>query len=300
MSKKITTFALQTKKKTNNIENLKEEKMKKFLNIFVVAILAVISFSSCQFVSPNADEEAVLIDKPWFFGHGGVDETPISTGLKWCWASTSSETFKIIPVRYDESFDDIFSNDNTPLDFNTYISIQIESGKTPILLKNYGVNWYKNNIQVYYRNKTREYVSLYSPFDLISNRDISARIDSALIIDMRNYVSNLSKDKEFPIKIISVTTGAARPNKEQLAEMNKTAQAIQAAKTQQRNKEMEEARASAEKAKAIADKAYQTEMGLTPAQFIQLKYIDMIANKNGANIDVLIGGGAENMWNIRR
>lgn len=120
--------------------------MKKFISISFIAVFTLL-LTSCHFVSPNADEEAVLIDKPWFFGHGGVDDTPATTGLKWCWWSTSSETFKITPQRYDEVFDDIFSNDNTPLDFNTYINIQIEQGKSPILLKNYGINWYKNNIQ---------------------------------------------------------------------------------------------------------------------------------------------------------
>jgi hypothetical protein len=42
------------------------------------------------------------------------------------------------------------------------------------------------------------------------------------------------------------------------------------------------------------------EMNLSPAQFIQLKYIEMISNKKDANIDVLVGNGEQPMWNIRR
>ena len=64
--------------------------------------------------------------------------------------------------------------------------------------------------------------------------------------------------------------------------------------------EMELVRAEAEKARAIADKAYQNALGLSADQFIQLKYIEMIANKDGANIDVLVGGNTSNMWNVRR
>lgn len=273
--------------------------MKKFISISFIAVFTLL-LTSCHFVSPNADEEAVLIDKPWFFGHGGVDDTPATTGLKWCWWSTSSETFKITPQRYDEVFDDIFSNDNTPLDFNTYINIQIEQGKSPILLKNYGINWYKNNIQVYYRNKTREYVSIYSPFDLISNREVLNKIDSMLISDMRNYVASLSKKKEFPITILSVTTGAAKPNKDQLEEMNKTAQYIQQKRSMEQKAIAETARTNAEKKRAEADKAYMEAMNLNPNQFISLKWIETIANKDGANIDVLVGGGETPMWNIKR
>lgn len=272
--------------------------MKKY--VFLLMAVVTMVLSGCHCVSSEADEETVLIDKPWFFGHGGVDECPVSTGLTWCWFSTSSETFKITPQRYDEAFDDIFSNDNTPLDFNTYINIQIEQGKTPILLKNYGVDWYKNNIQVFYRNKTREYVSMYNPFDLISNREVLNKIDSALIIDMRKHVESLSAKKEFPITILSVTTGAAKPNKDQLNEMNKTAQYIQQKRSMEQKAIAEVARADAEKKRAEADKAYMNAMSLNPQQFISLKWIETIANKQGANIDVLVGGGETPMWNIKR
>ena len=43
-----------------------------------------------------------------------------------------------------------------------------------------------------------------------------------------------------------------------------------------------------------------TELNLSPAQFIQLRAWDVIEKKNGANIDVLFGGGETPMWNIRR
>lgn len=274
--------------------------MKKIFSIFSIFAVLVTMLTSCHGVMPDADEEAVLIKKPWFFGHGGVDNDPVTTGCEWCCWTTSSETFKITPQRYDEVFDDIFSNDNTPLDFNTYINIQIEKGKTPILLQNYGVDWYKNNLQVFYRNKTREYVSMFSPFDLISNREVLNKIDSAIIVDVRNHVESLSATKEFPIKILSVTTGAAKPNKEQLSEMNRTAQLIQQKRSEEQKVQAEKARTESERQRAIADKAYMQEMNLTASQFIQMKYIEMIANKKDANIDVLIGGGETPMWNIRR
>ena len=266
----------------------------------LAAVIVTLSMTSCHMASPDADEEAVLIKKPWFFGHGGVDDDAVSSGLTWCVWSTSVEYFKTVPVRYDESFDDIFSNDNTPLDFNTYINIQIEKGKAPILLQNYGENWYLHNIQVYYRNKTREYVSMYSPFDLISNREVLNKIDDQLINDMRKYVASLSKEKEFPIIIKSVTTGAARPNKDQLTEMNRTASFIQAKRSEEQKTIAEKARAESERQRAIADKAYMAEMNLSADQYIQLKAWEIIDKKNGANIDVLFDGSANKMWNVRR
>jgi hypothetical protein len=49
-------------------------------------------------------------------------------------------------IKYPEPLDDIISNENNPLDFNTMITLKINEGKSPVLLKNYGTNWYENNI----------------------------------------------------------------------------------------------------------------------------------------------------------
>jgi hypothetical protein len=54
-----------------------------------------------------------------------------------------------------------------------------------------------------------------------------------------------------------------------------------------------------EHVKNKADKAYMEEMNLSAGQFINLKWIETVANKQGANIDVMVGP-AESMWNIRR
>ena len=54
----------------------------------------------------------------------------------------------------------------------------------------------------------------------------------------------------------------------------------------ERTVEMEEARAKAERQRAIADKAYMKEMNLTQDQFIMLKIVE----KANPNIDVVMGG----------
>ena len=74
--------------------------------------------------------------------------------------------------------------------------------------------------------------------------------------------------------------------------MNKTAAAIQAKQTQEKRVEMENAR-------AIADKVYMNAMNLSPSQFIQLRQWDVIEKKDGANIDVLVGGSEVPIWHIK-
>lgn len=272
--------------------------MKKIFTMLCVVLTSMLMFTSCHSVSPNADEEAVLIYKPWFFGHGGVDMTPVESGLTWCVFSTHSTIFKIVPQKHQVDMNDLFSDDNTPLDFHTIIITQIQKGKSPVLLQNYGENWFNTNIYNYYCNLVRDHISQHSPFDLMSNRAILNDIDSKILKQMQDYIAKLSEDKEFPIIIKQVTIGKATPNKEQLAEMNKTAKAVQAKQTQEREFEVQVAREKTERQRAVADKAYREELGLSTADFINLKWIEMVADKQ-ANIDVMVGP-ATSMWNVRR
>jgi antitoxin component of RelBE/YafQ-DinJ toxin-antitoxin module len=248
----------------------------------------------------DADEETVLIDKPWFLGHGGVQDKAVETGLEWIWWSTDTETFKIVPVKHQVNMEDLFSDDNTPLDFHTVIITQIEKGKTPILLKNYGKEWFDTNIYNEYCKFVRNHVSQNSPFDLISNRQVLDSIDAKVLKQTQDLVAKLSKDKEFPVIIKQVIIGKGIPNEKQLEEMNNTAKAVQARQTQDREAEVQMARGNAERERAKADRAYMEQLGLTIPQFIELRKWEVIEKKNGANIDVVVGGGNAGMiYNVK-
>ena len=274
--------------------------MKKILSIIAVLFCATVCLTSCTSASPDADEEGVLVMKPWFFGHGGVDETPVTTGQTWCAPSTDVVYVKMTPVAYDEHIEDAYSNDNTQLDWDIQIILQVKKGMSPVLLQNYGVDWYKNNIHKPFTSHFYNLVGNYSPFDLMSNRAVTDSIEGLMKSYMENYIAELSKKKEFPVNVNSVTVGKGTPNEEMKKEMDKTAAMIQMRKSQEQRIAAEKARTDAERQRAIADKAYMNEMGLSPEQYIQLHAWDIIKEKSGANIDVLFDGSSKPMWNIRR
>ena len=276
--------------------------MKKKSMLSVLSLCLMLGMNSCINVAPGAGEEAVLIHKPYIFGHGGIDEKPVETGRQYEWFSTSYVIVSMLPQKFDEKLDDAASNDNTLLDFNTQIQLQVEDNKSPVLIKNYGKNWYVNVIQEVYRNTVRNYMSKFGPFDLMSNREVLDSINFAVKNDMERYIDELSvKSGELPIDVVNVVVGRAIPNEKQKAEMDNTAAATQAKRTEESRYEMLKAKEAAERQRAIADKAYQVEMGLSADQFIQLKAWEVIEKKEGANIDVLVGANsASNMWNVRR
>lgn len=271
---------------------------KSFFYTFILLFSTLLT--SCQCSNPEYDEEIAFKMTPVFFGDTRVSDYPANNFT--CYAlTTDAVTFNILPQKKEFKFDDLLSNDNTPLDVNMYLVYQIQKGHTPELLRNYGENYYSTFIEPYFRNKVRELVSNYSPFDLMSNREVLAKFDNTIKTSMDNYIKELSKKQgNFPIVIHQVVTDRVMPNAEQLHEMNKTAAAIQAKQTQEKRVEMENARAKAENARAIADKSYMNAMNLSPSQFIQLRQWDIIEKKNDANIDVLVGGSEVPMWNIKR
>ena len=272
-------------------------------NFFIAALFCLsVLLSGCTTVAPEAGEEGVKVHKPWIFGTGGIDMTPVETGLEYTWLSTDYVIVNMLPRAYDEDLDDATSNDNTLLDFNTQIQLQVKDNKSPVLIKNYGVDWYNSVIKEVYRNTVRGYISKYGPFDLMSNREVLDSINLFVKNDIQNYISLLSsRQGELPIDVVNVVVGRAIPNERQKAEMDATAAATQAKRTEESRREMLVAREAAERQRAIADKAYQEELGLTTDQFIQLRAWEIIKEKNGANIDVLFNADATNkMWNVRR
>lgn len=77
----------------------------------VVWLLPVILTAACSSVAPNAGEEAVLIRKPMFFGHGGVDGSPVRTGRTYVAWTTEHVIVNMQPVAFQQAFDDMNSSD---------------------------------------------------------------------------------------------------------------------------------------------------------------------------------------------
>ena len=275
--------------------------MRKFLYLLAVACVSIATLTSCRGVSPNAGEEACLIELPWLFGHGGVCDEPVQTGQTWCALSTDVVYVKTTPIAYDEHIEDAYSNDNTQLDWDIQIILQVQSGRSPILLKNYGENWYQNNIHKVFTSHFYNLVGNYSPFDLMSNRAVTDTIEVLMKKYMEDYIADLSKKKgEMPVTVNNIIIGKGTPNEQMKKEMDRTAAMIQERKSQEQREATEKAREAAERQRAISDKTYMKEMGMTPEQYMQSKLYEILEKKQGANIDVLVGSGSTSMWNIRR
>lgn len=278
----------------------------KTIGLFLIIALMGACCSSCSLTSVDGDEEGVYIKKPYFFGKGGVSDNVLLEGSEWKVFTTDFIKFKNVPVKFAEAFDDVMSDDNTPVDLQAYILLRLDKGKSSVLYQNYGVEWYDHNVRETFRKSVRDRVSTFPMYDLTSNREVCEQIETEVTALMSDYFSRLSTDKEFPVEIMAVIMDRARPNNEVMEEINRTASQIQAKQTQIKQGEMEVERAKTERLKAIADKSYRNEMNYTNAEYIQLRAlememskVEMVRGKQNVNVDVMFGN-AVNMWDIKK
>lgn len=293
-----------TQRRTNNAK-----KTPLLLTIAIPCVAAfLISLVACSAPGVNAGEEIVLVQKPIIFGSGGVVTQPIKSGTTWIVFSTDHFRYDVKPVKYTEEFDDIMSDENTPLDITAYPILQVMENESPILHQNYGESWYNTNVKETFRTFIRDGVSSYGTYDLTSNREVLDSIRVNAINSLKNYFDELNKHKRFPVRVVNVIVDRAVPNQGLKDEMDRTAIQIQAKRTQSAQKEMEGEREKTEVARARADKAYRMEMGLSSSEFIQLRgleiqreLLDIVKNKPNVNIDLLFGGaGMVNNWDIKQ
>lgn len=278
--------------------------MKNF-KFILLAIVVMISFTSCDICTVDGGEEGVFIKKPWFFGEGGVDPNALTSGSEWKVWSTDYVVYSVINTKYTENFDDVATNETTPVDMDAHIFLRVKAGKSPILHNNYGTNWYDNNIKEIFRKYIKDFVSRYDMITLVSEREIYDDIEPVIKQQMIDYINSLSESKELPIEVVNVVVDKAKPNEGVREELNNTAIYMQQRNTQVMKQEMEVARRETERLRALADKEYQNTMGFTPQQFIMLRAlelenqkIEMIKNKSNVNVDVMLGQTTP-MWDIK-
>lgn len=246
----------------------------------LIPIIACAALSACGYVSPDAGQQAVLVEKPWFFGSGGVDMEPVNTGSTLVAASTDAVMVNVTPQAFVIEFDDIMPSNGIPLDFHATIRVQVVNA--PVLVRDWNGGalnaqgqpsngWFWGNIAPQFGNLVRSEVKNY---DMAALAFSGAAIDE---IDRRVFekLSAFIAQNKMPVKLLSVTIGRATPPDEILRQRTETAAQQQREQTMLAQQKAEEARRGAEAARANADNAYNREMGLTPGQFVDLKRIEM-------------------------
>ncbi|KRB56630.1 peptidase [Rhodanobacter sp. Root179] len=261
-----------------------------------IAASMLLACSGCTVVSPDAGQQAVLIDKPVLFGHGGVRDQPVTTGLTYTWFSTKRIYVNMFPQQYDGNFGDLMSSDGVPLDFHAIIRLQVTD---PVaLVKNFGQDWYKNNVEQEFFNRVRSAVKKHGMNETAIQTTAIDEIDSEVSREMTEYLNQ----NKLPIRLLKITVGKANPPDAVRNQRVETAQQEQRVLTEQKRDLAEQSRKAAEQSRAEADNAYRLAMNLSPAQFVEMERIKMqteVCAVNDAKCTFIIGSAVDPVVNVK-
>ena len=243
------------------------------MKLLVVGLAAVLA-SACNAAAPDPGQEAVLVRKPWLFGHGGVDPTPVITGRSWVAVTTEVVYVSTVPMQFTEHFDDLMSADGVPLDFDASLRFQITDSVR--LVERFGVGgqipqWYSANVLQPFRNFVRQEVRKHGMNETAINTGAIEQIDRVVSEQMTAYIKEIG----LPVRLVDMTVGRANPPDAIKNQRIETAAQEQRANTERQRKLAEDQRLAAELARAQADNAYRNAMNLSPEQFLRLEQIHM-------------------------
>src|SRR5437667_4358172 len=129
-----------------------EGKLVKHLTLLTLAL----TLSACSVYSPDAGHEVVLIEKPWLFGHGGVDPEPVKTGRTVAAFTTDGVDVYMQPYKYETELHDTMTSDGVPISFHAIMVLQVADSVS--LIKNFGREWYRNNLEEQFKTMVRQAV----------------------------------------------------------------------------------------------------------------------------------------------
>lgn len=247
---------------------------------------AVLVTAGC--VAVEAGHEGVLVEQPFFFGHGGVDPVPATTGRVNVAPTTKVIDVDIRPIQYAEHFD-IISAENAPVSFDAFLIANVIEGRSPELISRFGPNWYPNNVKEAFRTFVREEVQKYPLFQLTTDPTTRTKLQDAIA---REVQSKLIDKQTIPIRLNRIVVGSILPPKGVVEQTTQTIIQEQRKITMVEFQKAEEAREKAERQRGIADRAYRESLGLTAPEFVDLRRIEVqkeIVQHSPSALTVIMG-----------
>src|SRR6202042_3158057 len=135
------------------------------------------------------------------------------------------------------------------------------------LVKNFGQNWYENNIEQPFGQFVRQAVRKHG----MNETAISTTALDSIDEEIRDNLTQFMKEKQLPVRLITMTVGRANPPDAIRSQRIETAAQEQRVQTEKQIKLAEDQRKAAEESRAAADNAYRQAIGLSPEQFVQLE-----------------------------
>jgi len=276
----------------------------KHLLIATIAALGLWGLMGCSVAAPNAGHEAVWVEKPFLFGHGGIDQTPVTAGRAYGAITSDAIDVDMLPQRIDMEFDDMMTKSGVPVSFHVVAQFKVTD---PVrLVSGFGAdrddkgNWgfWDRNLDQPLRTAVRDSVKQRDMQEMA----ISQTAADAVGQEVSTAAIRIVQQQGLPIAFTAINVGRVNPPDAIKNQRIETAAQEQRAITEQQTKLAEDQRKAAEQSRASADNSYREAMQLSPDQFLQLERIKMQRDvcAHGSTCTFFIGGGASPVLDVGR
>ena len=273
---------------------------------FFAAIAAILLYglTGCSVAAPNAGHEAVWVEKPLIFGHGGVDQTPVTAGREYGAMTSDAIDIDMLPQRVDMEFDDMMTKSGVPVSFHVVAQFKVTD---PVrLVSGFGADrddkgswgFWDRNLDQPLRTAVRDSVKQRDMQDMAISQTAADAVGQEVTAAAVKIVQQLG----VPIVFTAINVGRVNPPDAIKNQRIETAAQEQRAITEQQTKLAEDQRKAAEQSRAAADNAYREAMQLSPDQFLQLERIKMQRDvcAHGAACTFFIGSGPSPVIDVGR
>jgi regulator of protease activity HflC (stomatin/prohibitin superfamily) len=261
----------------------------------VLAAIAALGFTGCSVASPGAGHQAVWVEKPMLFGHGGIDPQPVTTGRSYGAITSEATDVDMLPQRIDMEFDDMMTKSGVPVSFHVVAQFRVTDSVK--LVGSFGADkddkgswgFWDRNLDQPMRTAVRDSVKQRDMQEMA----ISQTAADDVGLEVSTAANLLVQKLGVPISFTSINVGRVNPPDAIKDQRVATATQEQRAITEQQTKLAEDQRKAAEQSRAAADNAYREAMQLSPDQFLQLERIKMqrdVCGHQGATCTFFIGG----------
>lgn len=267
--------------------------------VLIVSLAAALT-AGCSTASPDAGFEAVLVKKPIIFGSGGIDPTPIKTGLQYTAISTTSVYVDMRPRQQEIAFNDLFTSDGVPLDFHAAVQYRITDSVR--LVKDFGADdgphgmgFWSRVLAQPFNQLARDAVKKHGLNEMAINVSAADSVDTEITARFSDEISK----RGVPITLLGVTLGRANPPDAIKNQRIATAEQQQRQLTEQQAKLAEDQRKMHEESRAAADNAYRQSMHLDVDQYIKLLQIDMLKHVCSGGKCTFINGSVTPTFGVK-
>lgn len=267
----------------------------------LLAVVALMEITGCSTAAPDAGQEAVWVMKPWFFGHGGVNPTPVKTGREYGAPSSKAIYVYMLPLRVDMSFEDMMTSSGVPVNFHMVVTFRIidsvalvsRFGADYYYYKGYGTVWgfWSRNLDQPIRTAVRDAVKKRDMQEMAISQTAADKVGE----EVKEAAIAIVSKTGVPIIITDINVGRVNPPDAIKHQRIETATQEQRIITEKQRKLAEDQRKAAELSRAAADNAYREAMQLSPEQFLRLETIKMqekVGTEGKANCTFFIGTGS--------